>query len=74
MLTAFPTPVLSVAADAVKDLEGRDALSGLWICKFLFRAIIHMLILHLQCLQNARNPCKTDGDWRTSHGDYGIAR
>ncbi|KAF8805397.1 DUF1752-domain-containing protein [Phlegmacium glaucopus] len=30
MLTAFPTPVLSITADAVRDLEGRDALSGLW--------------------------------------------
>ncbi|KAF8972335.1 hypothetical protein BDZ97DRAFT_1650304 [Flammula alnicola] len=30
MVSAFPTPVLSVTADAVRDLEGRDALSGLW--------------------------------------------
>ncbi|EGN92366.1 hypothetical protein SERLA73DRAFT_27839, partial [Serpula lacrymans var. lacrymans S7.3] len=30
MLATFPAPVLSVTADAVKDLEGRDALSGLW--------------------------------------------
>jgi hypothetical protein len=44
MLTAFPTPVLSIAADAVKDLEGRDALLGLWSCMFLLRSIIHMLI------------------------------
>ena len=44
MLAAFPTPVLSIAADAVKDLEGRDALLGLWACKFLFRSIIHILI------------------------------
>ena len=44
MLTAFPAPVLSIAADAVKDLEGRDALLNLWICRFLLRSIIHMLI------------------------------
>lgn len=30
MVAQFPLPVLSVAADAVRDLEGRDALSGLW--------------------------------------------
>lgn len=30
MLTSFPAPVLSVTADAVKDLEGHDALTGLW--------------------------------------------
>ncbi|KAG6917731.1 hypothetical protein DXG01_001382 [Tephrocybe rancida] len=27
---AFPVPVLSVAADAVRELEGGEALSGLW--------------------------------------------
>ncbi|PFH48306.1 hypothetical protein AMATHDRAFT_91065, partial [Amanita thiersii Skay4041] len=30
MLTTFPTPVLAVAADAVRDLDGREALSSLW--------------------------------------------
>jgi hypothetical protein len=30
MLATFPAPVLSVTPDAVRDLEGRDALSGLW--------------------------------------------
>ncbi|KAF8910433.1 hypothetical protein CPB84DRAFT_1702105 [Gymnopilus junonius] len=30
MVVNFPIPVLSVAADAVRDLEGRDALYGLW--------------------------------------------
>ncbi|ETW83511.1 hypothetical protein HETIRDRAFT_244743, partial [Heterobasidion irregulare TC 32-1] len=30
MIAAFPTPVLSIAADVVKDLDGGDALSGLW--------------------------------------------
>ncbi|KAI6004723.1 hypothetical protein EDD15DRAFT_2124996, partial [Pisolithus albus] len=30
MLTSFPASVLSVMADAVKDLEGHDALTGLW--------------------------------------------
>jgi hypothetical protein len=44
MLTAFPTPVLSIASDAVKDLEGRDALLGLWTCRFLLRAFVHILI------------------------------
>ncbi|KAH7926383.1 hypothetical protein BV22DRAFT_1087227 [Leucogyrophana mollusca] len=30
MLATFPAPVLSVTTDAVRDLEGREALSGLW--------------------------------------------
>ncbi|KAG2051716.1 hypothetical protein BDR06DRAFT_973621 [Suillus hirtellus] len=30
MITSFPAPVLSVTPDAVKDLQGQDALSALW--------------------------------------------
>jgi hypothetical protein len=30
MFVALPTPVLSVAADAVRDLDGGEALPGLW--------------------------------------------
>ncbi|KAL4065034.1 hypothetical protein V8B97DRAFT_2025818 [Scleroderma yunnanense] len=30
MLASFPAPVLSVTADAVRDLQGHEALSGLW--------------------------------------------
>ncbi|EDR05412.1 uncharacterized protein LACBIDRAFT_303064 [Laccaria bicolor S238N-H82] len=30
MLVAFPAPVLSVTADAVRELEGGEALAGLW--------------------------------------------
>ncbi|THH12667.1 hypothetical protein EW146_g7481 [Bondarzewia mesenterica] len=30
MISSFSSPVLSVTADAVKDLDGGDALSGLW--------------------------------------------
>lgn len=48
MLTAFPTPILSIAADAVRDLEGRDALSGLWICRFLLPSIITCMFIYLQ--------------------------
>ena len=34
MISAFPSPILSVAADVVKDLEGEDALCSLWACAF----------------------------------------
>jgi len=36
MLVAFPAPVLSVTADAVRELEGSEALSGLWTRESLF--------------------------------------
>jgi len=44
MLTQSPTPILSIAPEAAKDLDGRDALSGLWSCRFLLHGTIHMLI------------------------------
>ncbi|KIJ13152.1 hypothetical protein PAXINDRAFT_117466 [Paxillus involutus ATCC 200175] len=31
MLATFPAPVLSVTADAVRDLQGHEALSSLWM-------------------------------------------
>lgn len=34
MITSFPAPVLSVTPDAVKDLQGQDALSALWTSTF----------------------------------------
>ncbi|KAH9173791.1 hypothetical protein EDB89DRAFT_1884888 [Lactarius sanguifluus] len=30
MVSHFPSPVLSLASDALKDLDGHDAISGLW--------------------------------------------
>ncbi|EJF58580.1 hypothetical protein DICSQDRAFT_66665 [Dichomitus squalens LYAD-421 SS1] len=30
MVSTFPSPILSVAADVVKDIEGEDALCSLW--------------------------------------------
>lgn len=36
VISTFSAPVLSVAADAVKDLEGGDALSGLWARESLY--------------------------------------
>jgi hypothetical protein len=30
MVSNFPSPLLSIAADALKDLDGGDALSHLW--------------------------------------------
>ncbi|KAF8181518.1 hypothetical protein BJ912DRAFT_854651 [Pholiota molesta] len=30
MAPSFPIPILAVTADAVRDLDGREALSGLW--------------------------------------------
>ena len=59
MLTTFPTPVLSIAADAVRDLEGRDALSGLWTCMFLIPGIvIHMLIYLSSVYEVQRIPAR----------------
>ena len=36
MVSTFPSPILSVAADVVRDLDGEDALFGLWARAYLF--------------------------------------
>lgn len=41
MVSHFPSPVLSLASDAVKDLDGHDALPGLWTGTFLLPHIPH---------------------------------
>ncbi|KIY44239.1 hypothetical protein FISHEDRAFT_52508, partial [Fistulina hepatica ATCC 64428] len=40
VLSMFPTPVLALTADAIMDLDGRDALLGLWT---VFRKCRHAL-------------------------------
>lgn len=30
MLSALPNPILSVQVEGVRELDGREALSGLW--------------------------------------------
>lgn len=30
MVSSFPSPLLSLAADAIQDLDGADAVTGLW--------------------------------------------
>jgi hypothetical protein len=34
MVPTFPSPLLSLAADALKDLDSGDALSHLWSSKY----------------------------------------
>lgn len=36
MLPTFPVPILSVTADAVRDLQGQDALYSLWTGELLY--------------------------------------
>ena len=49
MLATFPAPVLSVTPDAVRDLQGRDALSGLWTREsfpFPFGCFLVIVLMH----------------------------
>ena len=47
MLVAFPAPVLSVTADAVRELEGSEALSGLWTRELLSLLFLSFSLLFL---------------------------
>ena len=35
MVSSFPSPLLSIAADAIQDLDGADAITSLWTSPFL---------------------------------------
>ena len=56
MVAMFSTPILSVAADAVRDLEGRDALSGLWTWS-TFRSFVWQAYATF-CLSQVFTKCK----------------
>ncbi|KAI0364474.1 hypothetical protein BV20DRAFT_857769 [Pilatotrama ljubarskyi] len=56
MISAFPSPILSVAADVVKDLEGEDALCGLWARAYL--AYARSCFLQLNHLHKVFTKCK----------------
>lgn len=45
MLATFPVPILSVTAEAVRDLQGQDALYGLWTGELLRDDVFHYHIL-----------------------------
>ncbi len=34
MLLALPKPVLTVATDVLRDLDGDESLTSLWFCEF----------------------------------------
>jgi len=69
-------PVLSLAADALVDLDGADAITRLWTSTSILSPLprFSFLTLHpIQSLQNARNLFKTALASNTSLGDSGIA-
>ncbi|KAI6102016.1 hypothetical protein EDD16DRAFT_1856792, partial [Pisolithus croceorrhizus] len=61
MLTSFPAPVLSVTADAVKDLQGHDALTGLWT-------------LFTKCKESLQDGRRLENiSWRLWHREFAQA-
>ena len=56
----FPVPVLSLAADAIRELEGRDAVCGLLGCESLFFQVEKVLsmarsVLEMQGVHQGRS-------------------
>ena len=78
-------PILSLAVDALNDLDGADAVTGLWTgtsilslprfspSSFLFYILAWLPNFAIQSLQNVRNPFKMVHASNTSLGDSGIA-
>lgn len=75
MVPSFPSPLLSLAADAIQDLDGADAITGLLTSPFLFTLSSSFLTLSFlnQSLPNAKSPFKTVHVSKTSLGGFGIA-
>jgi hypothetical protein len=77
MLGTLTEPVLSVAADVVRDIDGGLALSGLCTRQYRLRHAASRPILPfspVKCSENAKHPYKTARDWRTSPGVCGTAK
>jgi hypothetical protein len=76
MVPNFPSPVLSLAANALNDiqLDSGDALSGLWSSNYppLFWYFISLSLISVQSLQSVKNPFKMVDDLKISPGDSGI--
>lgn len=81
MIAAFPAPVLSVTADAVRDLEGGEALSSLWTREsysdFLNKLTVHLIhfcFFHVdQSSRSAKNHSKMVGASKIYRGVSGTA-
>jgi hypothetical protein len=59
MVSSFPSPLLSLAADAIQDLDGTDAVTGLWTSTSLLSlSFLFPSSPFLQSLPNAKGPFK----------------
>ena len=79
MISTFPTPILSVAADVVRDLEGEDALFSLWARASIFPPPppplpFSFFTLCPQFSQSAKSRSRTAAASKTSPGASGTAR
>jgi hypothetical protein len=78
MLTTLPAPVLSVTHDAVKDLQGQDALSALWTSKLDFVLSVSFLTLFLvftKCKESLQDGRRLENiSWRLWHRELILAQ
>ena len=70
----FPSPILSVSTDVVKDLDGEDALYGMWTGALPLRILLSTSLIPAQFSQNANNRSRKEDGSKTCHGDCGIER
>jgi len=71
MVAAFSSPILSVAADAVRDLEGHDALFGLWTGAYLLYPCVsdaYYFLVFTKCKTSLPNGARLENiTWRLWH-------
>ena len=51
----FPLPILSVSPDVVKDLDGEDALYGMWTGVYTLFLLIYARYHDLSAIQSSQN-------------------
>lgn len=72
MVSNFPSPVLSLAADTIKDLDGGDALSRLWTSMFSisisFFSFSHSHSVFTKCKESLQDGRRLENiSWRLWH-------
>ena len=82
MVSSFPSPILSVAADVVRDLDGEDALFGLWARAYLFSLALSffspspfVVVVFTKCKESLKDGRRLENiSWRLWYREMASAQ
>jgi Fungal protein of unknown function (DUF1752) len=71
MVSSFPSPLLSLAADAIQDMDGADAVTGLWTSAPLPLSVLSFLTfspVFTKCKESIQDGPRLENiSWRLWH-------